>query len=99
MKRVLLSGLALLTFSAFYGQQTELKEERLTVKFEKKWSTAATFSPSEVFEVTEGLAYNYEDQIASYAPVFLDISLKDQFPRKEWPMPIEMHVFIIRHKD
>ena len=99
MKRVLLSGVAFLAFSVLYGQQTELKEERLTAPFEKKWSPGIVSSPSKVLEVPEGMANDYKDQLASYAPVFLEISLKGQESRKAFPRPFEMHVFILRYKD
>ena len=99
MKKVLLSGLALMTCSAFYGQKMDLKKKRLTTQFEKKWSTKIAFTPSEVLEFTEGIAFSYEDQIASYAPVVLNVSLKDESFRNQITMPFEIRQFIIRHKE
>ena len=99
MKKVLLAVLALMTCSAFYGQKSELKKERLTTQFEKEWSTKIAFTPSEVLEFTEGYAFSYEDQIASYAPVVLNVSLKEENFMNQLTIPLEIRQFIIRHKE
>ena len=99
MKRVLLFVAALLTFCSFYGQQDELKYERLTVSFEKQWSTAMAFSTSDILVNTLDNQDRHQEHIASYAPVFLEISLDDQTLQKDLLRRVDMDVFILRFKE
>lgn len=99
MKRILLSSVAILALAAAYGQENELKKERLTAQFEKQWSTPDFFASSNLLDVTEIKANKYKNHIASYAPMFFDTSVKRKKPRKVLLRSYSAMAFIATHKE
>ena len=99
MKRILLSSFAILVLAVVYGQENELKKERLTAQFEKQWSTPIVFNKTKFLEATEIKANRYENHIASYALKFFDTSVKRKKPRKVLLRPYQVHAFISAHKE
>lgn len=98
MKKTLLSAITLLTFLTFYGQENQLKSERLTASFEKHWSVLLVANQINRQEVTEVKAYKYQNTIDPYAKLFFDTSVKRKKAKNLPLRPPYATAFILTYK-
>lgn len=98
MKKILLSAISLITFLTFYGQENQLKNQRLTASFEKPWNTPLVTTRYNIHEVIEVKANKYQNPIEPYAKLFFDTTIKRK-KAKHLPLrPPYASAFILNYK-